>query len=174
MANLPNKHGGGSKTNINGLHFEQTTSLNDALINKGYTIKNDSDVYQNNKKIGISAPKHKLSNNILKPRGINFEDIISKKLLPLDAFYNLNNNTIYILEKKFQNSEGSVDEKLQTCGFKKWEYEKLFSPININVEYIYILNDWFKHSKYSDTLDYIILQNCHYYFNEIPLHFLNL
>ena len=65
MANLPNKHGGGSKTNINGLHFEQTTSLNDALINKGYTIKNDSDVYQNNKKIGISAPKHKLYNNIL-------------------------------------------------------------------------------------------------------------
>ena len=47
-------------------------------------------------------------------------------------------------------------------------------PINIKVEYIYILNDWFKQSKYHDTLDYINLQNCHYYFNEIPLDFLNL
>ena len=152
MASLANKHGGGSKTNINGLHFEQTTSLNDALINKGYTIKNGYDVYKD----------------------INFGSIISKQLLPDDAFYNLNDNTIYILEKKFQNSHGSVDEKLQTCGFKKWEYEKLFSPINIKVEYIYILNDWFKQSKYHDTLDYINLQNCHYYFNEIPLDFLNL
>lgn len=50
MASLANKHGGGSKTNINGLHFEQTTSLNDALINKGYTIKNGYDVYKDNKK----------------------------------------------------------------------------------------------------------------------------
>lgn len=174
MASLANKHGGGSKTNINGLHFEQTTSLNDALINKGYTIKNGYDVYRDNKKIGISAPKRNLYKKILEPRGINFGSIISKQLLPDDAFYNLNDNTIYILEKKFQNSHGSVDEKLQTCGFKKWEYEKLFSPINIKVEYIYILNDWFKQSKYHDTLDYINLQNCHYYFNEIPLDFLNL
>ena len=174
MASLANKHGGGSKTNINGLHFEQTTSLNDALINKGYTIKNGYDVYKDNKKIGISAPKRNLYKKILEPRGINFGSIISKQLLPDDAFYNLNDNTIYILEKKFQNSHGSVDEKLQTRGCKKWEYEKLFSPINIKVEYIYILNDWFKQSKYHDTLDYINLQNCHYYFNEIPLDFLNL
>ena len=174
MASLANKHGGGSKTNINGLHFEQTTSLNDALINKGYTIKNGYDVYKDNKKIGISAPKRNLYKKIFEPRCINFGSIISKQLLPDDAFYNLNDNTIYILEKKFQNSHGSVDEKLQTCGFKKWEYEKLFSPINIKVEYIYILNDWFKQSKYHDTLDYINLQNCHYYFNEIPLDFLNL
>ena len=29
MARIPNKHGGGAQTNRNGLHFEQTTSLND-------------------------------------------------------------------------------------------------------------------------------------------------
>lgn len=32
MARVPNKHGGGAQTNRNGLHFEQTTSLNDALF----------------------------------------------------------------------------------------------------------------------------------------------
>lgn len=174
MANLPNKHGGGSKTNINGLYFEQTTSLNDALINKGYTIEEGFNVYKDNKMIGISAPKNNLYKKILEPKGINFENIISKKLLPDDAFYNINNNTVYILEKKFQNVDGSVDEKLQTCGFKKGQYEKLFSPINIKVEYIYILNDWFKQYKYHDVLDYIKSQGCHYYFNEVPLDLLNL
>lgn len=173
MSKLPNKYGGGSKTNLNGLHFEQTTSLNDALINIGYTIKENS-VYKDNKLIGISAPKHDLYKKILEPKGINFKKVISKKLLPDDAFYNIQNNTVYIIEKKFQNCAGSVDEKLQTCPFKKMQYEKLFSPIGIKVEYIYVLNDWFKKEEYTDVLEYIISNGCHYYYNEIPLNFLNL
>lgn len=31
MPRTPNIHGGGARTNQNGLHFEQTTSLDDAL-----------------------------------------------------------------------------------------------------------------------------------------------
>ena len=38
MPRTPNIHGGGARTNQNGLHFEQTTSLDDALCNAGYTI----------------------------------------------------------------------------------------------------------------------------------------
>jgi hypothetical protein len=38
---LPNKSGGGSKTNVNGLTFEQTTSLKNTLENNGYNIIND-------------------------------------------------------------------------------------------------------------------------------------
>jgi len=45
---------------------------------------------------------------------------------------------------KFQKVAGSVDEKLQTCGFKKRQYTELLKPLDINVEYIYILNDWFQ------------------------------
>lgn len=173
MSRIPNIHGGGSKTNLNGLHFEQTTSLNDALINIGYIIK-DNSIYKDDKLVGISAPKHALYKKILEPKGIDFKKVISKKLLPDEAFYNMQNNTVYIIEKKFQNRNGSVDEKLQTCPFKKMQYEKLFSPINIKVEYIYVLNDWFKQEKYSDVLEYITSSRCHYYYNEIPLDFLNL
>ena len=54
------------------------------------------------------------------------------------------------------------------------QYEKLFLPIGIKVEYIYVLNDWFKKEEYSDVLEYIISNDCHYYYNEIPLDFLNL
>lgn len=48
------------------------------------------------------------------------------------------------------------------------------SQLNIDVEYIYILNDWFKQPKYKDVLDYIISVHCQYYFNYIPLKKLGL
>ena len=67
-----------------------------------------------------------------------------------------------------------MDEKLPNCHFKKWEYQKLFSPLNMWVEYVYLLNDWFRAEQYKDTLDYIELMGCHYFFNEIPLNVLGL
>ena len=39
MPRNPNIHGGGARTNQNGLHFEQTTSLDDALCNAGCSTK---------------------------------------------------------------------------------------------------------------------------------------
>lgn len=76
---------------------------------------------------------------------------------------------MYIIEKKFQNGSGSVDEKLQTCDFKKLIFTRLLKPLNINVEYIYVLNDWFKQECYKDVLEYILSKDCQYYYNEIPL-----
>ena len=43
------------------------------------------------------------------------------------------------------------------------------SQVNIDVEYIYLLSDWFKNPKYKDVLDYIISMHCQYYFEYIPL-----
>lgn len=40
MSRTPNTHGGGARTNKNGLHFEQTTSLDNALCNAGYKVTN--------------------------------------------------------------------------------------------------------------------------------------
>ena len=48
---------------------------------------------------------------------------------------------MHILEIKFQEVAGSTDEKLQTCDFKIKQYRKLLSRLNIEVKYIYILND---------------------------------
>ena len=48
------------------------------------------------------------------------------------------------------------------------------APLNIDVEYVYVLNEWFRKEQYKDTLDYIISMNCHYYFDYIPMSKLGL
>ncbi len=58
MSRTPNTHGGGARTNKNGLHFEQTTSLDNALCNAGYKVTN-YEVYRGSQKIGMSVPQNK-------------------------------------------------------------------------------------------------------------------
>lgn len=170
-----NIYGGGARTNKNGLRFEQETSLEDALLNKGYTITNRKSVIDiNNDCVGIIAPKHSFYKLILEPEGINWQDYISKKLLPDEALLNFKNNTVYIIEKKFQHDAGSVDEKLQTCDFKKKQYQKLLYHTPYDVEYLYVCNEWFKQPCYHDVHDYIHSVGCHIFFDEIPLEFLGL
>jgi len=106
----------------------------------------------------------------LEEKGIGYKKLISKKLLPDDAIFVIINNTMFILEIKFQSGSGSTDEKLQTCDFKIKQYRKLLARLNVEVKYIYILNDWFKKPEYKDVLDYIIsIEGCSYYFNYLPL-----
>lgn len=173
MPRQANRHGGGARTNANGLHFEQTTDLNTALENVGYRVDNGH-IYNQNVEIGLSAPKHNIYKNFLEQKKINYKEINSKRWLPDEAFINYQNNTVYIIEKKFQNVSGSVDEKLPGCDFKKKEYEKLFNPLNYQVEFIYVFNDWFKQPKYKDILEYIKNVGCRYFYNEIPLNILGL
>lgn len=173
MSRNPNTHGGGARTNLNGLHFEQTTSLDTALTNAGYDVV-DYIVYYNSQKIGMSVPQKKLYTKFLNPKGIFYNDFNSKEWRPDEAFINFKDNTVYIIEKKFQNCTGSVDEKLPGCHFKKLEYQKLFASLGFDVEFIYVFNDWFRNKQYRDTLDYIEFMGCHYFYNEIPLKFLGL
>ena len=105
---------------------------------------------------------------------IEWTNYISKRLLPDDSIFVLTNNILFIIECKHQEVEGSVDEKLQTCDFKKKQYKKLMAPANIDVEYIYLLDNWFKKPKYKDVLDYIHSVGCDYYFEYIPLNRLGL
>ena len=96
----------------------------------------------------------------------DYTEIISSKLLPDDAIFVIEKNTVFIIEKKTQSGSGSVDEKLQTCDFKLKQYKKLFSPLNKEVKYYYLLEkEWFSQRKYKDVLDYIISVGCGYYFN---------
>lgn len=169
-----NIYGDGSQTNLNGLKFEQETLLSDALDSLNNCTVVNKTVYLNNSVVGIIVSKNSLYKDLLIPNGVDYKKIISKKLLPDDALYLYSSNTVYIIEKKFQNTYGSVDEKLQTCDFKKKQYTKLLKPLNLKVEYIYVLSDWFKKDQYRDVLDYIIDCKCHYYFNEIPADTFNL
>ena len=170
-----NKSGGGCQTNINGLAFEQETSLKDAILSiRGYDVSNKGEIYYKDKYIGQSVPKYAIYKRVLEPAKIDYSKIISKRLLPDEALYVPSNKIIYIIEKKFQEQAGSVDEKLQTCDFKKRQYTKLFNPLGISVEYIYVLSSWFKQDSYRDVLEYIVEKGCSYYFNELPLSVLGL
>ncbi len=171
---------GGSNTQT-GVHFEGVVDIVTYLNNgvDGYSciakLLNSKkqtmgfDIYYNEELVAESFKKHELY-RYLDSVGINWQNILSKKLLPDDAIYVIRNNTVFIIEVKYQEVAGSVDEKLQTCGFKLSQYKRLFAPLNHNVEYIYILNDWFRKPEYQDTLDYIIYMKCRYYFEYLPLH----
>ena len=158
---------GGGNT-ITGLNFEHEADILSLLKNaNGYSIQ-DNVIYYQSKEVARNYRKHNLY-KYLESRGIDYKKYISKKLLPDDAIYVIKNNTLFVIEIKFQKVAGSVDEKLQTCDFKKKQYKKLMAPLNIDAEYIYILSDWFRKPEYKDTLDYIISVGCQYYFQYLPL-----
>ena len=94
--------------------------------------------------------------------------LLTKALQPDEAYLDYESSTLTIFEKKVQNCEGSVDEKLQTCGFKIQQYQKIAADLGIkNVYYIFILGEWFKNYYYKDTLAYIrSIPNCDYFFFE--------
>ncbi|MBZ7930540.1 MULTISPECIES: PD-(D/E)XK nuclease superfamily protein [Campylobacter] len=164
---------GGANTQT-GLIFEGKVDLATFLSQqKDYFVNENQEVFYKNEKIARIFKKYKLY-DFLQELGINWKYFISKRLLPDDSIFVVINNTIYIIECKFQSVPGSVDEKLQTCDFKKKQYQKLFSRVNIEVEYIYLLSRWFQKPEYKDVLDYIISMHCQYYFEYIPLQKLGL
>lgn len=163
------KNGKGGGNTRTGLVFEGKTDLATFLNSKtGYMVKND-EVFFNGEKVARVFKKNTFYSVFLKELEIDWKSLISKRLLPDDCIFVILNNTLFIIECKFQQVAGSVDEKLQTCDFKKKQYQKLMSHANIDVEYIYLLSDWFKAPAYKDVLDYIISVNCGYYFEYIPL-----
>lgn len=173
MPRTPNMFGGGALTNAHGLLFEQTTSLNAALINKGFRLASDGRVCNSKGLVlGYSKSKHSFISFLIE-HNVDLS-VNSDTLLPDDSFINIRNSTVYIVEKKFQNVAGSVDEKLQTCLYKKRQYQKLVSQMEYEIEYIYVLSDWFKRPKYRDVLNFIDDVGCLYFFNELPLRILGI
>ncbi len=169
---MKEKGKGGGNT-ITGLNFEKERDVLEILKKaKDYSVKG-SVIYYQGKEVARSYRKQGLY-KLLTERKVNWKKLISKRLFPDEALYVLVNNTLFIIEMKFQKVAGSVDEKLQTCDFKRKQYQKLMAPLNIEIEYIYILNDWFKNPVYKDTLDYVIFVGCQYYFNYLPLQKLGL
>ena len=134
------KGGGNTKT---GLVFEGKTDLATFLNSQeGYRVT-DGVVFYNDEKVARIFKKHGFY-RYLKEVGVDWTKIISKKLLPDDSIYVIINNTLFIIECKYQQVAGSVDEKLQTCDFKRKQYQKLMAQLNIDVEYIYLLSEWFR------------------------------
>ena len=169
---------GGGNT-ITGLHFERKVDFQELLSSipgyeiKKYPSKAGQGVYFKGSLVARCFRKHDFYQFLTESR-IDWKSLVSKKLLPDDALLVIVRGTLFIIEVKYQQVGGSVDEKLQTCDFKRKQYIKLVSSLKLKVEYVYVLNDWFKKKEYKDVLDYIRSVNCEYRFNELPLDWLGL
>lgn len=147
---------GGSNTNLNGLSYEDKTDLSCLYTEciqekkeKARTIKFPSfDGHL------INANKSALHKYMTKigEKNTDLQPAAGCKE-PDEAYIDINKKALYIIEKKFQQTPGSVDEKLQTGPFKKHHYGKLFP--NYHVYYIYCLADWFKREEYLSVLEYL-------------------
>ena len=167
------KGGIGGGNTMTGITFERERDVLAVISGiSGYSVAGNIISYDG-KEVARSYSKHGLY-RFLDTKKVDYSKIISKKLLPDEALYVIVNNTLFIIEMKFQETTGSVDEKLQTCDFKRKQYAKLMAPLNIEVEYIYLLSDWFRKPEYKDVLDYVISVGCQYYFQYLPLQKLGL
>ena len=144
---------GGANTNKNGLSYEQKTDLSSEYniikefkYHKIINFGNNELVCINNKQL-FKYMKNKTDNNICKAHGCKQPD---------ECFIDENNKVIFIIEKKFQQTSGSVCEKLQTPDFKLWQYTRTFPKYRI--VYIYCLSDWFKENCIAE-LEYLNFKN---------------
>lgn len=146
---------GGSNTNLNGLSYEDMTNLEEYYSEISYDkkekIKNIK--FKDYERELIVANKSKLYKVMEKIGEKNKLQPAAGCKEPDEAYIDKNRKITFIIEKKFQQTPGSVDEKIQTGHFKKTHYSKQFPNYKIN--YIYCLSDWFKRDEYTSVLDYL-------------------
>ena len=159
---------GGAKTNQTGLSFEEDVYLKSWIEDKGYKLnqidKSTStrsvlyEILENNEVIGYYGRQHKiyLALQKIEPLITNeyIANVFSTKIRP-DAFIiSKKPRVLTIFEKKWQQSSGSVDEKIQTAPYKIAMFEKLLRNFKISVQYQYILSSWFRSDQYRNIKEY--------------------
>jgi hypothetical protein len=147
---------GGANTNINGLSYEDKTNLEPLFSEVNLDKKTGTKIIKfiNYEYKFVNANKSKLYKYLeqIGEKNIELQQAAGCKE-PDEAYIDVNRKIIFIIEKKFQQTPGSVDEKIQTGPFKKLHYSKQFP--NYIVNYIYCLSDWFKRKEYASVLDYL-------------------
>lgn len=172
MTRKHNLVGGGAQTNKNGLSYERDYDLSEAIINSGkYTIDDNAFVIE--KSTNVKKGKLASKNDFylyLEKKHVLWNDIVSKKYLPDEAFFNFKKKILYIVEKKYQDGFGSVDEKLQTFPFKKERYEDLVKSLKYSVSFYFLGNDYFNKSTFGDVWEYFETHQIKKYISQkIPL-----
>lgn len=156
---------GGSKTNATGLKFENEDYLYDWLKNSGYILnclneKSSSraklyEIIEDNNIIGYYGRQGKVYDalSIIDKKFSNeyIKNVLSSKINPDGFILSLKPKRLTIFEKKWQQSSGSVDEKIQTAPFKLEMFEKLLRNSGISCMYQYILSEWFRDKKYRNV-----------------------
>lgn len=165
---------GGATTNANGLAFEDLVACDKVLESMGF----EKSIMSKKSKHGYSLSKKIGNTTYVFLRQNGFECFIKKYGLsvvrkPDEAFVTIEDGTIshvFIIEKKNQNTAGSVDLKLWASLLLREEYKYCFGD-KIKVDYVLCLSDWFKHQfKVSRRYEILkeILSRPH---NNIPFFF---
>jgi hypothetical protein len=151
---------GGSKTNYNGLSFEEKTSIEHNLDKLKY-VKKEIKI---NKSKGYYYQYIKDNINIIYLKKNSFKLYFQKEFnittyrQPDEAYLIKNDNKyiLKILEKKNQNVEGSVEEKLKTGAFNRREYELMINntEYNFSVVYCFCVSKFLQNKLESDNIKY--------------------
>lgn len=163
---------GGANTNINGLSFENKTSIENKLLENNFT----KIVMNNKNKYGYYFEYNNVENNnkIIYLTQNGFKLYFKEKhnihvyKQPDEAFIiiSANNYNIKILEKKNQNVDGSVEDKLKTGQFNKREYEKMIKKevedkkidFNFNISYAFCISTFLQNKFNSMQTKYNIIK----------------
>lgn len=155
---------GGANTNLYGKKFEEKTSNESRLLEKGFVkIYMDKKQQKTNYYLEKIGPDGKFV--FVQQSGLKkyMKKFYNEELFrcPDEAYFwipneSKNKPTLKILEKKEQKVEGSVDTKLLSGPSFKREYEIVLDNKFV-IEYAYCLNEYFKKEFASDSKKYKIL-----------------
>lgn len=181
---------GGANTNANGLSFENKTDLATAiktdlsskykLTEKKFAKKSTAKAYtvtrlSDNKDIGIITQKNRFY-DVMKAY-YDLDNANYKKWLPDEVFFNFEINTVFIVEKKWQSGQGSVDEKILSFGSKRHLYQNNFNQLENEpkplVEFCALFNSsWWldgnegsNAKRYQDSFDILRMDGIKIFFN---------
>ena len=149
---------GGANACESGKWFESNTDLKTALIKANYNLDDF-----------IFLQKHAFPKYFKEQTKAGMEQIFGKKFLPDEAV--VFNDTLYIIEKKNQTGDGSVDEKIQSGPYKLYMYKECAEKLGLKgAKYIYLLSDFFNTSKFSlHQFPWLESFGIEIYFNKLPL-----
>ena len=181
---------GGSNTNKNGKTFEEVVNNESRLLADGF---NKRILKENNKYGYVLYKKIDENTSITYVKQSGFKTYVSQLLNiqensiyrhPDEAYIIESSDgkiTIKIIEVKNQNGSGSVDTKLLAAPMFVEEYKLMLSDWDIEIEYIFCLNNYFKKQFDDETNRYyqnlkIILKkyNIKYLFGEASDYFENI
>ena len=92
-----------SRDTTTGLRFEKDTDLFTFLLNDYELVKTDTYKKDGNTYLNLKGRKFYA---YLTKKGIDYTKLVSRILLPDECVYSEKTNTLYVFEKKFQQTAG--------------------------------------------------------------------
>lgn len=138
---------GGKNTNKNGLVFENVLQNHiQGNIYNGYTYLEKTDFCNHMKDLYRDSIK-------------------SKNFRPDGAFVSKDRKNVFILECKFQQCLGSIDEKILNGPIKRELYRMKYPEVD-EFKYGFVLSPWYKQESYDSWINILKLYGIKIFFTE--------